>query len=205
MTDIKAIIFDLGGVLIDFSGMTDVRTMMAKDPGQDAIRPRWIICPTISAFERGEISPDTFASKFVASWDLQIEPDDFISVFQSWIKGTLPGTEQLLTSLRPHFTLACLSNTNPLHWAQMMHDFDLHAQLDQHFASHLLGRMKPDSYVFTDVCAEMGFAPNEVIFFDDGVENIEGAKQAGLCAYQVQSPDAIITQLTALGLISRNT
>ena len=204
MTKIKAIIFDLGGVLIDFSGMTDIRSMMRKDPGLDAIRPRWITCPTISAFERGEISSDIFASEFSQTWDLQIEPDDFISVFKSWIKGTLPGTEQLLVSLRPHYTLACLSNTNPLHWSQMMHDIGLYAQLDQHFASHTLGRMKPDPNVFADVCAEMGFAPSEVVFFDDGVENIEGAKQAGLSAYQVQSPGDITMKLKALGLMSRS-
>lgn len=204
MTDIKAIIFDLGGVLIDFSGMNDIRSIMAEDPGQDAIRPRWITCPTISAFERGEISPNTFASEFIATWDLQIEPDDFIIVFQSWVKGTLSGTEQLLTSLRPHFTLACLSNTNPVHWAQMMYDIGLHTQLDQHFASHLLGQMKPDPTVFADVCAEMGFAPNEVIFFDDGIENIEGAKRAGLSAYQVQSPREITMQLKLLGLMPHN-
>jgi len=204
MTKIKAIIFDLGGVLIDFSGMTDIRSMMRKDPGLDAIRPWWITCPTISAFERGEISSDTFASEFTQTWDLQIEPDDFISVFKSWIKGTLPGTEQLLVSLRPHYTLACLSNTNPLHWSQMMHDIGLYSQLDQHFASHTLGRMKPDPNVFADVCAEMGFAPSEVVFFDDGVENIEGAKQAGLSAYQVQSPGDITMKLKALGLMSRS-
>jgi len=204
MTKIKAIIFDLGGVLIDFSGMTDIRSMMRKDPGLDAIRPRWITCPTISAFERGEISSDTFASEFTQTWDLQIEPDDFISIFKSWIKGTLPGTEQLLVSLRPHYTLACLSNTNPLHWSQMMHDIGLYSQLDQHFASHTLGRMKPDPNVFADVCAEMGFAPSEVVFFDDGVENIEGAKQAGLSAYQVQSPGDITMKLKALGLMSRS-
>jgi len=204
MTKIKAIIFDLGGVLIDFSGMTDIRSMMRKDPGLDAIRPRWITCPTISAFERGEISSDIFASEFTQTWDLQIEPDDFISVFKSWIKGTLPGTEQLLVSLRPHYTLACLNNTNPLHWSQMMHDIGLYSQLDQHFASHTLGRMKPDPNVFADVCAEMGFAPSEVVFFDDGVENIEGAKQAGLSAYQVQSPGDITMKLKALGLMSRS-
>ena len=204
MTKIKAIIFDLGGVLIDFSGMTDIRSMMRKDPGLDAIRPRWITCPTISAFERGEISSDIFVSEFTQTWDLQIEPDDFISVFKSWIKGTLPGTEQLLVSLRPHYTLACLSNTNPLHWSQMMHDIGLYSQLDQHFASHTLGRMKPDPNVFADVCAEMGFAPSEVVFFDDGVENIEGAKQAGLSAYQVQSPGDITMKLKALGLMSRS-
>ena len=83
----------------------------------------------------------------------------------------------------------------------MMHEIGLYAQLDQHFASHTLGRMKPDPSVFADVCAEMGFAPNEVIFFDDGVENIEGAKQAGLSAYQVQSPGDITMELTALGLV----
>lgn len=204
MIKIKAIIFDLGGVLIDFSGMHDIRSMMAKDPGQDAIRPRWITCPVISVFERGEVSSDTFASEFVETWDLQIEPDDFISVFKSWIKGTLPGAEQLLALLRPHFTLACLSNTNPVHWSQMMHDIGLHAQLDQHFASHTLGRMKPDPSVFADVCAEMGFAPNEVIFFDDGVENIEGAKLAGLHAYQVQSPEEIVIRLTTLDLMPHN-
>jgi len=204
MTKIKAIIFDLGGVLIDFSGMTDIRSMMRKDPGLDAIRPRWITCPTISAFERGEISSDIFASEFTQTWDLQIEPDDFMRVFKSWIKGTLPGTEQLLVSLRPHYTLACLNNTNPLHWSQMMHDIGLYSQLDQHFASHTLGRMKPDPNVFADVCAEMGFAPSEVVFFDDGVENIEGAKQAGLSAYQVQSPGDITMKLKALGLMSRS-
>jgi len=200
MTAIKGIIFDLGGVLIDFSGMSDIRSLMAQDPGPDAIRPRWITCPVISAFERGEISSDQFASDFVCEWGLQVEPDEFVDIFKSWVKGTLAGTEELLTDLRPHYTLACLSNTNPLHWSQMMHDVGLYDQLDQHFASFQMGQMKPARNVFSNVVTEMGYAPEQMLFFDDGVENVEGAKQAGLHAYQVQSPDEISIRLKSLGL-----
>ncbi len=205
MPGIKAILFDFGGVLIDFVGLDEIGKLISatSDPGTayaGGLRSRWISSPAVSAFERGDCSPEEFASCFVEEWGLEIEPQRFLEAFTSWIKGTLPGTEAMLADLRPHFTLACLSNTNEAHWARIMNDCGMGAQLHRHYASHLIGRLKPDPEIFRVVCVDMGLAPHEVVFFDDGDENVAGAERIGLSAFKVHNPGEIRATLTELGL-----
>ena len=201
MSAVKAVLFDLGGVLIDFVGLTEVRKLMRDDPGPEQIRSRWISSRSLVAFERGEIALERFASDFIAEWGLSLEPRPFLEICRSWVKGTLPGATELLEDLQPHFTLACLSNTNALHWDVMLEASDLGSRLERQFASHLIGRLKPDREVFLFVCGELGLAPDQILFFDDGEENVLGARQAGLIAYRVGGPSQARAKLQDLGLI----
>lgn len=205
MSGVKAILFDLGGVLVDFVGLDEIRNIMPAThelctaaPGD--IRSRWITSPAVSAFERGDLSPGSFAANMVEEWELQVDPQRFLEIFTSWIKGTLPGTEALLADLRPHFTLACLSNTNEVHWEKLLNDCGLGSQLHNHYASHLIRRLKPDPDIFRFACEDLGFEPHEIIFFDDGEENVSGAERFGLSAYKVHNPNQISAKLADLGL-----
>lgn len=54
---------------------------------------------------------------------------------------------------------------------------------DHVFNSFRLKKSKKDPSVFIDVCSEMGFKPEEVLFVDDNIENIKRARGRGLNAY----------------------
>ncbi len=83
----------------------------------------------------------------------------------------------------------------------MLDEGGLRQSLDKHYASHLIGKTKPDRDVFAFVVRDLGCDPTELIFFDDGAENVEGARDAGLLAYRVEGLRELETQAIHLGLL----
>ena len=88
MTDLMAaafdlVLFDLGGVLIELSGVTVMRELAGMD-SDDELWERWLSCPWVRAFERGECTPEEFAVGMVEEWTLTVAPDVFLSAFRGW-------------------------------------------------------------------------------------------------------------------------
>jgi len=198
---IKVLLFDVGGVLVNFSGLVELSKLLPGNPSVEAVRARWVTSPVNTAFERGEMTSQEFVPALIEEFDLPYTEQDFVDVFKSWVKAPLPGLEKLLDDLRGTFHLACLSNTNEMHWDHMLETCRLNTMLDSHYASHLLGMIKPGAEIFHAVCKDLGAKPEEIIFFDDGQENVDGARNAGLHAYCVDGPFAIRTALQNAGLL----
>ena len=55
------LLFDLGGVLIDFAGFDELTQMLPDAPDRAEIRDRWIRSESVQLFERGDIAPQQFA------------------------------------------------------------------------------------------------------------------------------------------------
>ena len=199
---IEVILFDIGGVLVDFAGFSELEKLLPTSMDQSDIRKKWIESPAIVAFEQGEIDRTEFAARFMDEWGLALEHRKFEELFKSWITGLLPGIEDLLLELRKTHHLACLSNTNELHWHTLMTEFKLGSLLDEHFASHLMGLTKPGSEIFRQSCEKMNVNPSNVVFFDDGIENVDGARAAGLHAFKVKGQREVHDALAELGLYS---
>ncbi|WP_119167309.1 HAD family hydrolase [Algihabitans albus] len=202
MAATKAILFDLGGVLIDFAGLREIEALLDPRPTPVEVRQRWIASEAIRSFERGELSPAAFSECFLAEWGLAFEADAFLALFRSWNRGPLEGAHDLLNRLRPHFTLACLSNTNEIHWEDLLDGYGLRAALDQHYASHLLRMIKPDPQIYTSVADRLNCAAAEIVFFDDGAENVAGALATGMRAYRVEGVADVRAKLIELGLLA---
>ena len=62
----------------------------------------------------------------------------------------------------------------------------LGAAFDNHFESHLTGRIKPDREAFEHVLQSLACDPAHVLFFDDNLLNIEAAHTLGMHAVQVR-------------------
>ena len=83
---IDVVLFDLGGVLVDFGGVEAMKRLSAIDDDDELWR-RWLGCPWVRAFERGDCSPDEFARGVVDDWSLPLSAREFLDEFQSWIGG----------------------------------------------------------------------------------------------------------------------
>ena len=57
MTVTKVILFDLGGVLIDFAGLREIEKMLTPPLTPEEVRHRWITSRSVVDFERGLLSP----------------------------------------------------------------------------------------------------------------------------------------------------
>ena len=183
-TRVDVLLFDLGGVIVELAGLPVWTRWTGHDEAESWTR--WLRSPAVRRFESGRASATEFAEDVVREFELPVAPEVFLAEFERWPTGPYPGALELLAGLAPRFRLACLTNTNSLHWPRFLADMGLRDAFDQHFASHELGAMKPDREIFELVLEALGCRPERVLFLDDNAVNVDGARDAGLEACQVR-------------------
>ena len=70
---------------------------------------------------------------------------------------------------------------------------------DHHFASHLVGKIKPDEEVFHHGTGRLNCPPDEILFLDDTQLTIEAAERVGMKATQVKGVAAAERALLEAG------
>lgn len=193
------LLFDLGGVLVDFTGFEQLDRILGGTTAAAAIRERWIRSDAVSRFERGEISPADFAELFVAEWQLSTSPDGFLRQFADWSRGLYPGTARLLRHLQKTHRLACLSNSNQVHGPSQRHW--LEGLVELFFFSYEIGAVKPDPTIFDRAIDRLEVHPKRIAYFDDTAVNVEAAADAGMSAYQTMGLAELSVTLQRLGVI----
>jgi len=198
---IDAILFDLGGVLIETAG---VARMLAWSPSLGTAAElwrRWLASPAVRAYETGRAGREAFADAIIREFGLPVGREAFLDEFARWPKTLHPGARRLLAALAPHYTLASVSNTNELHWERFEREWSLPAMFHQNFPSHAVGKLKPDADYFEHVLDELRVEPAHALFVDDNAINVEAARAVGLVAHRVPSFDALAPALEASGVV----
>jgi len=187
----ELLLFDLGGVLVDFSGPREIGQFLRAPSTPDEILTRWVACPHTDAFERGSISSKEWAERFVKAWDVTLPPDEFLNAFRMMTRRVLPGALELLDQLRPKFRLAVLSNSNELHWDRNANELKVLDLFEFAISSHQVGLCKPDPAIFTLALERAQLPPESVMFFDDLPGNVAAAAALGIDARQVRGVDEL--------------
>ena len=200
LSDIDIVLFDLGGVLIDFGGVGPMREL-AGIQSDDELWQRWLTCRWVRTFERGGCTAADFATGMVGDWDLPLEPRAFLDEFRSWPGRTLPGADALVAEVRATTPAGCLSNTNSLHWEDHFGTWPILDAFDYRFLSFELGVLKPDREVFDRVADLLPAARGRVLFLDDNVINVDGATDAGFVARHVRGVDEARAALVGAGVL----
>ena len=94
----------------------------------------------------------------------------------------MPGAEALVAEVAEVVAVGCLSNTNSLHTEDQFSRWGIFAKFDPRFLSHELGVLKPDRELFERVAELAGIEPGRILFLDDNVINVDGARAAGFAA-----------------------
>lgn len=197
---IDVVLFDLGGVLIDFGGVEPMK-QLAGITSDDELWRRWLECPWVRDFERGRCSPGDFASGVVGDWGLSVDPRTFLDAFRSWPREPMPGADALLCSVRRTVPVGCLSNTNTLHWNDHFERWTLLDGFDFRFLSFEMGVIKPDREMFDRVSEVLTAPPGRVLFLDDNSINVDGAVAAGFRAVRVAGVDEARDALVDAGIL----
>ena len=175
---------------MELGGVSTVISWMTNPVVPEELFRIWLTSPAVRAFETGRIDPVLFAEQLILEMSFQVERDTLLEEFARWPVGTFPGALELLARVPRRYTRATLSNTNSLHWPLVMGRMKLEGAFDHHFASHLMGKIKPDEEAFQHVTASLNCAPEEVLFLDDNQLNIDAAKKCGIHAVQVKGVPA---------------
>src|SRR5256885_15418243 len=110
------LLFDLGGVLVENVGFERFNALLPSPIPTEELKTWWLASPAVRAFEVGSCTPEAFARGVVAEWQLPLSPNAFLEAFSYWPKGLYPGASELLATLRERHVVACLSNSNAIHW-----------------------------------------------------------------------------------------
>lgn len=199
---IEVILFDLGGVLVELVGVPTMLEWTGNRYDVDELWAAWLRSPAVRAFERGDCSAEQFANDLISEMDLSVDSDTFLEAFTYWPRHLYPGVPELLDKLKETFTLACLSNSNELHWPRVMNEMGMFDKFTYHFASHLTCKLKPDREAFEHVLQELNCNASHILFLDDNEINVKGALDTGMNAMTVKGFDDVKSSLIAAGLIT---
>ncbi|MCB1646251.1 MAG: HAD family phosphatase [Pseudomonadales bacterium] len=196
--EIEVLLFDLGGVIIELSDLSEV---MAGTPvASTELMQHWAKSEHVFQFESGRCDRHTFARGIIEEFGLSHEPEDFLEAFGRWPTGFYEGSLQLLAELKTHYHTACLSNTNDLHWDSFATESAFVDGFHDHFLSFRMGLMKPGQEIFRAVLAQLDVPADRILFFDDSPRNVEAARQSGLQAEVTRTPNEVKRHLQAYGL-----
>jgi putative hydrolase of the HAD superfamily len=201
---VEAVLFDVGGVLVEVSGVDRLRGWTNPSHSDEDVWRLWLGSGTVRAFEAGAIEALDFAESLISELGLPVEPPELLDEFVRWIPGLLPGARELLDDLVAGVGRATLSNSNPLHWPRIMDDMGLRDRFDTHFVSHLTGRVKPDPEAFEHAVAGLGCRPGAVVFVDDNAINVDAARRLGIEAHRARGVAEARRILASYGLLREN-
>ncbi len=196
---IRHLVFDLGGVLVDFRGVASLATRLRIAPALMA--EQWLKSESVRAYERGATDTETFINSVIAEFGQGLTDQELREQMRGWLPGPLPGALDLLRDLAAAgISHSCLSNTNTFHWREMQ-SWHLDRTFAHSFLSHELRMVKPDPEIFEHVSQTLELPPSSIAFFDDHPTNVAAARAFGLTAIQTTSPHACRSWLGANALL----
>ncbi len=198
MTPPALLLFDLGGVLLENTAFDALNRLTSSVSNVNEFKERWLRSPAVRCFELGHSAPHEFAAAFLDEWQVTLTPENFLREFTAWPRGFYPGAQDLLATLRKDFRIACLSNSNELHWARFG---GFQGIFDTALSSHCLGVIKPDESAFLRALEICAVDPAQVWFFDDSLSNVRSAERLGLRAFHVEGFVQLKGVLTAQALV----
>ena len=187
-----AIIFDLGGVIIDLDYQLTIDAF--KELGMidfDSSYNQAQQSKLFDEFETGEISAQHFINCLLPFLKTGISPNKVVNAWNAMILSVQSSKIELLLTLREKYPLFLLSNTNELHvpkvrreWSKVtskpMEDFFNHI-----YFSHEIHLRKPNSEIFQLVCDQQLLIPERTLFIDDSLQHIKGAEMIGLQTFHL--------------------
>jgi putative hydrolase of the HAD superfamily len=156
------------------------------------LRERWMPDEAYERHERGEIGEleyfDSLRRTLGADIDDRALREGWGAIFTEPVHETVA----LLERLRDRVPLYAFSNTNAAHQAIWSVKFaDALANFRRVFTSSEMGLRKPERAAFDHIAREVAVPNDRILFFDDTLANVEGARQAGLQAVHVRRPDDV--------------
>jgi putative hydrolase of the HAD superfamily len=199
---VSALLFDLGGVVINFGFEGAFRSWAARagcDP--TLIAERFSMDEFYEQHERGEIPSSRYFATLRHSLEIDLSDRELAEGWNDVFLGPVSGMSDVLTIAQRHLPLFALTNSNPSHksvW-EALYENELRP-FKTIFVSSDIGMRKPDPETFQLVAKLMGFEPGEILFFDDAPMNVAGARTAGMQGEVVRSISDVRRALSRIGL-----
>jgi len=200
MENIKNIILDLGGVLInlDYNKISDNLSLL----GLSGTFSKTKQIELFNKLEEGKVSEKDFLIEFNRLAKANHNHLDIIKAWNSILLDFPLERIELLALLKEKYRLFLFSNTNTLHIKEVYNILNnthgiknLNHFFENIYLSNELGIRKPKVEGFNYIIKTNGLNPNETLFIDDSPQHVEAAKKAGINAQWLDLEKENITTL----------
>jgi putative hydrolase of the HAD superfamily len=111
-----------------------------------------------------------------------------------------PEVAAVARALRGRYKIALLTNSLPGqdHLIRERFGLDVHSEFDVYVNSAYVGLRKPDPAIFHLALDQLGVAPQQAVFLDDSLRNVDSARDLGIHTIQFMDPATSLAELEAL-------
>lgn len=179
---IRAVISDLGKVILWFDNDIFIRKLAASSPvPADRIKAaaRWNR-DLLVAFDKGLLSPAEFHRRVATAVGSDIARDDFFAIYNDIFTPNPPALDALRSAKAAGRTLILLSNTDVERFGFVRRRFPEVLFFDDYVLSYEVGMVKPEPGIYLEAARRAGSAPGECVFIDDLPENVAAAEETGM-------------------------
>lgn len=203
-TGLRTVIFDIGNVLITFSGMDFIRQKYGDEKGLKIANclfgdRRW------SELDRGVMTPEEVLKSFLDA-DPTVPEEDVVWSFEH-IYRTVSRCGYAIPWIRDvrklGYRVLYLSNYSKLIMHARPEVLDFLPLMDGGIFSCDVKLIKPDIAIYRLLIDRFALNPEECLFIDDQPDNCEAARRAGLNAYVFGSYEKDRSEI--MKILERNT
>lgn len=199
---IKAVIFDLGKVIVDFDHHTISSGLSRFSPYSEDVIFRTIFSSGFAhRFDSGRISPEDFYAQLKNKLCLSASFEQVKSIWNN-IFSLQSGIDSVIEQLSGSFTLVCLSNTNIWHFTHCREKFPVLDRFNAFVLSYEVGVCKPDPQIYHYAICAAGTRPETCIYIDDIPEFVTAGEAIGLRGIHFVSVAQLVRILKDMGIIA---
>ena len=201
MSKIKTVVFDIGGVLIDWNPRHLFRKVFENEEEME-----WFLA-NVCTYE-WNLQQDGGKLFSVATAELQKkypEYSDKIGLYygrwEEMLDGEIKGTVEIFQRLKSAgMPLYALSNWSHEAFPVAYGKYDFMKEFDGLVVSGYEKLLKPDHAIYRVLMQRYKVNPEEAVYIDDNKPNADAAAGLGFHAIHFTSPEQLRTELRSLGL-----
>jgi HAD superfamily hydrolase (TIGR01509 family) len=187
MENVKNIIFDLGGVIMDIDVKQTLHAFTKLGiKNVENYFGHGFAASFFSDHEAGRLSDEDFLKEIKKLITGEASDEDVINAWNALLLRFPPERINLLKELKSRYRIFLFSNTNAIHYDKFSEIYrdtfsgELEDLFEKAYFSHSLGHRKPDPTGFELIIEENKLDPKKTLFVDDAFINVEGAIKTGL-------------------------
>ncbi len=197
--DIKNIIFDFGGVILDIDPQLTIDEFIKLGFNDfEKLNTPAFTEEILGKFERGILTPEVFRDKLRTFLDIDITDQQIDDAWNALLFD-IPGIRiDIIEQVKNNYQIFLLSNSNEIHYDLYVRDLQLRfgygefdKLFDKAYFSFDLHLLKPNPEIYEFVINQHGLDPKTTLFIDDKSKNIKAAQKLGLKTYQLTKPERI--------------
>jgi putative hydrolase of the HAD superfamily len=210
---IRAIIFDLGGVLITDVPLKPIAEEFSKKSSLSAEEIHTHLYPTEhwNLLTLGKITEDEYWDDFLKAYKIseksEVRSDKLKEELKEKIRSALyplKHSASIINLLKENYRLAILSN-HAKEWSEYMKQkFDLFRFFDPIIFSCDVGLRKPDPRIYEAVLQKLKCSVNECVFIDDKKRNTDAAEKLGMKGIVFEEYSKLLEDLARYGVKLRS-